>query len=120
MGEELDEKVPWYTVVSEPEEPMEPVFGSITGTQLPPAGRRQNYIERRGWMQRKACPPWLNRPLIGTEVYVDNDTPWKKDRRPKLSSRKKRKELRADKDDDDISLDDMDAELDQLSGGDAE
>lgn len=158
--EELDETVPWYTVISEPEEPMEPVFdvplykrypwakklkvpkkkikkewkspmeplfGSITGTQLPPTGRRQRYIERRGWPNVK-YPVWLNKPLKGTEVFVDNNMEWKKDRRPEPSQlrgkarqeayAKLREKEAAQGDLDDVTMegdDDLDAELDALA-----
>merc|ERR1719221_898615 len=135
-AESLD-KVPQEKKDLEEEDPMEPLFGSITGTQVPPTGRSQNYIERRGWMQRKAYPPWLNRPLVGTEIFVPNKMRWKKDRRPRLWQlkgrydksrgpntpyRKRRRELGLDKDeeafeDGDMAMDEMDAELDQLSAG---
>jgi len=157
--EELDETVPWYTVVSEPEEPkepvwdvplakrypwagsldsvpkekkrleraspMEPLFGSITGTQLPPTGRRQRYLDRKGWPAEK-LPPWLNRPLIGTEVYVPSNMPFKKDRRPEpwqlkgkareeaIQKRKEQLKLKEDKYDTD-EPDDMDAELEAMT-----
>lgn len=117
--DELDKKVPTYTIISEPEEPLEPVFdvpltqrypwadklkvrkekqrleapdsevrleplfGSITGSNLPPTGRMQKYVLRRGWPSYN-YPPWLNKPKVGEEVYVDPKTPWKNDRRPEF------------------------------------
>jgi len=114
--EEIDEKIPAYTVVSEPEEfykpdrdaplterypwagslekvpqqkqdlengedALEPLFGSIVYENLPPTGRSQNYVLRRGW-PRYDHPPWINRPKWGTEVKVPHRMKWKKDRRP--------------------------------------
>merc|ERR1719401_685183 len=126
--EEMDKNVPWYTVISEPEVPKEPVmdvplmerypwaepfkthpkkielesgedrleplFGSFTSQCLPPIGRRQNYIERRGWPKYN-YPPWLNRPLVGTGIRFDKlktrkidsrqkEFAWRKDRRPPI------------------------------------
>eukprot|EP00443_Scrippsiella_acuminata_P099202 CAMPEP_0115621200 /NCGR_PEP_ID=MMETSP0272-20121206/25605_1 /TAXON_ID=71861 /ORGANISM="Scrippsiella trochoidea, Strain CCMP3099" /LENGTH=303 /DNA_ID=CAMNT_0003057315 /DNA_START=50 /DNA_END=961 /DNA_ORIENTATION=- len=114
--EELDETTPWYTIVSEPEEPMLPVEGVPLKERYPwagdlqrvhpdkeemenseedrmaplflplskappPTGRRQRYIERRGFATGKQ-PPWLNRPEIGYEVHVPHDMPFKKHRQP--------------------------------------
>merc|ERR1719401_2540022 len=168
--EEMDKTTPWYTVISEPEVPkepvmdvplmerypwaepfkthpkkielesgddrMEPLFGSFTTQNLPPLGRRQRYIERRGWPGYH-YPPWLNRPLVGTGLrfkkakYEKRDLVWSKDRRPpkwllsgrnrkiyELEKKKKRllrKSKAADFDDEDI--DDMDADLDALEAG---
>merc|ERR1719401_3150603 len=165
--EELDKSTPWYTVISEPEVPKEPVFdvpldrrypwadpfkvhpkkfklesskdrleplfGNFTTTNLPPIGRRQNYIERRGW-PKYHYPPWLNRPLVGTGIRFDKakfnkkDLAWSKDRRPpkwllggrarkalEREQREKkllRKAEAADFDDDDV--DDLEADLEAL------
>merc|ERR1712190_393593 len=119
--EKIDETIPTYTVVSEPEEPlqpvfdvplkerypwaepldkvplkkrieeeswetgMEPYFGSYTKQNLPPIGRRQNYVHRRGW-PRYNHPPWINRPLIGSGEDFKKEkfhgVEFKKDRRP--------------------------------------
>lgn len=159
--EEIDETVPVYTVVSEPEEPMqpemdapiarrypwagklmklheekqklendretalEPYFGSFTKQNLPPIGRRQQYVFRRGW-PRYNHPPWINRPLIGEGVKVTGGTKWKKDRRPQpwQLSRKNRRlyeEEQAKKEAEAAELeelpeedDDLDAALDAM------
>jgi len=114
--EELDESTPWYTIVSEPEEPMMPVEGVPLKERYPwagelkrvhpkkeayedseedrmapaflplwkappPTGRRQRYIERRGFATAKQ-PPWLNRFEVGYEVRVPHDMPFEKHRMP--------------------------------------
>lgn len=75
---------------------MEPFFGSWTGAGLPPKGRRQGYIARRGFPTYNH-PPWLNRPLIGEEVWVPGNMSWKKHRSPEpwQLKPKKRQELEA-------------------------
>jgi hypothetical protein len=75
---------------------MEPFFGSWTGAGLPPKGRRQGYIARRGFPTYNH-PPWLNRPLIGEEVWVPGNMSWKKHRSPQpwQLKPKKRQELEA-------------------------
>lgn len=70
------------------EERLEPYFGSIVGSNLPPTGRRQRYVYRQGWPNYNH-PPWVNKPLIGQEVRVPGDMPWSKDRTPKMWQLKK-------------------------------
>lgn len=157
--EELDEKLPWYTVISEPEEPldpvmdvpllerypwaeslekvpkekqekesrpatgMEPYFGSFTRQNLPPRGRRQLYVFRRG-VPRYNHPPWINRPLIGQGVKVIHNLPYKKDRRPRMEwlTVRERKRLKRQLKQNDKAMnevvdelgDGLDAELDGL------
>lgn len=145
--EMMDERVPTYTIISQPEEPLEPVygvplvdrypwagslekvhkrkqekehgtnedrmepfFGSWTGAGMPPMGRRQRYVARRGFPTYNS-PPWLNRPLIGHEGMwkkVDGHTAWKRHRGEEhLAGAKQNEEkgrmarLEADMDDDD-------------------
>lgn len=157
--EELDEKLPWYTVISEPEEPldpvmdvpllerypwagslekvpkekqekesrpatgMEPYFGSFTKQNLPPLGRRQLYVFRRGW-PRYNYPPWINRPLIGEGIKVIHNLPFKKDRRPRENqlTRAQLNSLKRQQEQNDKAMDEvmgelgdgLDAELDGL------
>lgn len=116
--EEIDEKIPTYTIISEPEEPLEPVmdvplterypwagpidsvpeekkelearvktrlepyFSNFTTQGLPPWGRRQQYVFRRGW-PRYHYPPWINKPKVGDGVRLPGSLPFLKDRRPK-------------------------------------
>lgn len=60
---------------------MERLFGSYTRENLPPMSRRQKYVPRMGYPHYN-YPPWINRPLAGTELQIPAATRWKKDRRP--------------------------------------
>merc|ERR1712060_251713 len=98
MGE-LDDEIPHFTIVEEPDvipQPLEevgllernpwagalgcipewkiekesgpdqwePLLASWTGKGRPPLGRRQRYIERRGFPTLNP-PAWMNRPIGG-------------------------------------------------------
>lgn len=121
--EHLDKKVPVYTIISEPEEPLrpvydvplkdrypwagklnkvhwkkykeekswktglEPLFGNIYTENLPPQGRRQTYVDRKGWhnFAKWKHPIWLNRAYPGMYIPKEkmNAIPFRKDRRPR-------------------------------------
>eukprot|EP00913_Durusdinium_trenchii_P001179 g1083.t1 len=112
--EEVYSKVPTYTIVSEPDEPLEPVmkvplterypwagslskehgtnedrmeplFAAWNGAGHPPRGREQTFEKRMGWPSYNHPPgaqPWINKPLIGTDIQVPSDMKWKKHREP--------------------------------------
>jgi hypothetical protein len=120
--EDLDDKVPDYTIVEEPEEPMkpvydvgiekrypwakpldrlteekieqertwdsgmEPLYGNIIHTMLPPLGLVQNFEMHKGtnlYRERTHYPPWLNAPPKGLGQKARNlkTVQWTKDRR---------------------------------------
>jgi len=101
----------------------EPLYRSLQQAP-PPQARLQSFIQRRGHLVKelRKGPEWMWRPMVGEEVWVPHDKPFKKDRRPtpdELFGWAKRRALDAlaekggkeDAEDDG----DMDAELDALS-----
>jgi hypothetical protein len=60
---------------------LEPYFSNFTREGLPPWGRRQQYVFRRGW-PRYHYPPWINKPKVGDGVRLPGSLPFLKDRRP--------------------------------------
>lgn len=111
--EKLDETLPAYTVLEEPDEPLEavedvpiteryPWAGNLDGiptkkkqeermepyfgswTRMsPPPLGRTQRYIHRSGWPKYNSPPWLNRPLIGTGVKTPGWIPWSTDRRPR-------------------------------------
>merc|ERR1711972_675572 len=90
-GKPLKERYPWAgelkrvhplkeRIENDEKERMAPAFLPLSKAP-PPTGRRQRFIERRGYATF-AHPPWLNQPEIGYEVYVPHTMPFKKHRQP--------------------------------------
>merc|ERR1712194_185136 len=65
---------------------MEPLYGNIIHTALPPLGLVQNFEMHKGtnlYRERARFPPWLNAPPRGFGIKAHNlrEVQWGKDRR---------------------------------------
>jgi len=87
----LTERYPWagdfrvdrktYARESDKYTRKEPFFAHFVHESPAPRGLEQQFVHRRGWPTQK-YPPWLNKPLAGSETFSKNSWYFRSYRKP--------------------------------------